>query len=54
LAVNAKHELFNYFKSGDLKLSELIGTGPVVSCAVVDCAALMSRVRESLKQRGAM
>jgi hypothetical protein len=53
LVANAKHELFNYFSSRD-KLHEWIGTGPLVSCAVIDCASLMVRVRESLRKRGAL
>jgi hypothetical protein len=54
LVANAKHELFNFLTSPGIKLDQLIGAETIVSCAVIDCAALMARVRESLRKRGAL
>jgi hypothetical protein len=61
LGTNPAHEFFAWFTHRKVNLDDLLKDppvvnekpGPVVSLAVVDCAALMERVRARLKKRGA-
>ncbi len=60
LAANPTHDLFAWFLSGDIQLDLVLGKEattqlkvPLVSCTLIDCAALMARVQTVLKKRGA-
>jgi hypothetical protein len=60
LAINPKHDLFAIIISSKPALDDLIGKehaapngARFVSCAVIDCAALMASVLEQLNKRGA-